>query len=987
MTPPHDGKGALQPSSSATLSGRRHHDSSHRLDTVTPVQKIVAHTPSSLASIEPKQSRVLFAVQNVIGALTCWVLLQLLSLQDALLAIGLVRWFVSCALMPRCRSVVDDMIVSPASNSSTFQNIQYYVSEESQKLLLHGSLYSLVGSSSQVSTTLPPVGRILLHTGARHTTGFQKAVASALASRLGASLLVVDETLLRAVSRATLGCDALDPSDGASGGVTGVLNTLLSFVLSGGRVACVWDVLTQVLTSAHAIQGALVVLVPDVESTLCGSFERWAAFQGAMAACTGHGSRPLVMLGGCSLLETAAASTGAGGLAPASLAGGCTVAAGEDDKVGPGHAKDSGSGYSPPQDESLSSLLPLAAELGLSLEERPDPRKVLSQIFPTRVQLLPPTDKAAAAQHMEQLQTDAASSGVTANHASLAALAAGCGIEVPPATAAIFTDHCLNSANWAKVLAWAVGLESARHQAKLLAQQAHRPQDGGSDAAASASQPTQRLQVLRRSISDSQLASSSSASGLPSPSLLHADPHEQPRKAELPSPGSTAGPAVSAPTAIDTSEAALPVTTYSKLSHEAIAQPTQVSQAALLYGIKMLRRSGGSIRGNVSIDNAYERRLIAEVIHPEAAGGGFKDVGALSAAKDALREAVQLPLQFPRLFSRGALARPCKGVLLFGPPGTGKTLLARAAAAECGAAFLAISPSTLASKWLGDGVRYVRALFTLAAKLSPCVIFIDEVDALLGKRNSHSEHEALREMKNELMAQWDGIRSATTGVAPRVMLLGATNRPGDLDDAVLRRFSRRLLCDLPDRAAREQILKVILDEEDLAADVSTSAIASATDGFSGSDLRQLCAAAAMIPVRQLLAASGKANALGILAGQSATVSLGSTPPATDSAQMSGAADHSADNDPLMQHRSQQQLQQLMVAEVVEEYEVTAAAAAAAEADPLRPLSAADFETAQRDVTPSVASDGSIMTELRAWDAQFGEGSKRRGWDSKLTYFT
>lgn len=88
-------------------------------------------------------------------------------------------------------------------------------------------------------------------------------------------------------------------------------------------------------------------------------------------------------------------------------------------------------------------------------------------------------------------------------------------------------------------------------------------------------------------------------------------------------------------------------------------------------------------------------------------------------------------------------------------------MLARAVAAECGASFLAIHPSAVASKWLGDGVRYVQAAFSLARKMAPCVIFFDEVDALLSRRNSHNEHESLREMKNEAMAQWDGIRSST----------------------------------------------------------------------------------------------------------------------------------------------------------------------------------------------------------------------------------
>ena len=114
--------------------------------------------------------------------------------------------------------------------------------------------------------------------------------------------------------------------------------------------------------------------------------------------------------------------------------------------------------------------------------------------------------------------------------------------------------------------------------------------------------------------------------------------------------------------------------------------------------------------------------------------------------------------------------RPCRGVLLFGPPGTGKTLLARAAAAECGASFLAIHPSTVASKWLGDGVRYMRAVFSLASKLSPCVLFIDEVDAMLAKRDSQREHEAHREIKNEFMAQWDGIRTGSSASIDRVGL-------------------------------------------------------------------------------------------------------------------------------------------------------------------------------------------------------------------------
>ena len=191
---------------------------------------------------------------------------------------------------------------------------------------------------------------------------------------------------------------------------------------------------------------------------------------------------------------------------------------------------------------------------------------------------------------------------------------------------------------------------------------------------------------------------------------------------------------------------------------------------------------------------------------PQDAGGGFADVGALHGAKEALREAVQLPLTHPQLFA-GPLGHACGGVLLFGPPGTGKSLLAYAAAAECGASVLVLSPANLMSKWLGDGVRLTRAAFTLAAKLAPCIIFVDEVDALLGRREG-GEHEALREMKNEFMQQWDGVRRS--GPAQRVTVLGATNRPQDLDEAVLRRFARRVFVHLPDTPTRAAVLHVLL---------------------------------------------------------------------------------------------------------------------------------------------------------------------------------
>jgi SpoVK/Ycf46/Vps4 family AAA+-type ATPase len=126
-------------------------------------------------------------------------------------------------------------------------------------------------------------------------------------------------------------------------------------------------------------------------------------------------------------------------------------------------------------------------------------------------------------------------------------------------------------------------------------------------------------------------------------------------------------------------------------------------------------------------EDEYEKALISAVIPPNEVGVKFDQIGALENVKAALKELVMLPLQRPELFCKGNLTRPCKGVLLFGPPGTGKTLLAKAVATEAGANFINITGSTITSKWFGDAEKLTKALFSLARKLSPAVIFVDEV--------------------------------------------------------------------------------------------------------------------------------------------------------------------------------------------------------------------------------------------------------------------
>ncbi|KAL6011322.1 hypothetical protein ACLOJK_001768 [Asimina triloba] len=368
---------------------------------------------------------------------------------------------------------------------------------------------------------------------------------------------------------------------------------------------------------------------------------------------------------------------------------------------------------------------------------------------------------------------------------------------------------------------------------------------------------------------------------------------------------------------------------------------------------------------DVVTENEFEKRLLADVIPPNDIGVTFDDIGALENVKDTLKELVMLPLQRPELFCKGQLTKlagmdvttigflkrnwlvsynPCKGILLFGPPGTGKTMLAKAVATEAGANFINISMSSITSKWFGEGEKYVKAVFSLASKIAPSVVFVDEVDSMLGRRENPGEHEAMRKMKNEFMVNWDGLR---TKDKERVLVLAATNRPFDLDEAVIRRLPRRpddpgwpfpwllglqknavldpcnfssfiwlnlmLMVNLPDAPNRAKILKVILAKEDLSPDVDLDAVSSMTDGYSGSDLK-------------LESDAERASAL----------ADGRPTPA-----LCGSGD-------------------------------------------IRPLSMEDFRYAHEQVCASVSSESANMNELLQWNELYGEGGSRR--KKSLSYF-
>ncbi|EFJ11944.1 hypothetical protein SELMODRAFT_182690 [Selaginella moellendorffii] len=246
--------------------------------------------------------------------------------------------------------------------------------------------------------------------------------------------------------------------------------------------------------------------------------------------------------------------------------------------------------------------------------------------------------------------------------------------------------------------------------------------------------------------------------------------------------------------------------------------------------------------------NSYEDMIACDVINPEDIDVTFDSIGGLEDVKSSLFELVILPLQRPELFAHGKLLGPQKGVLLYGPPGTGKTLLAKAIAKESRAVFINVRIATLMSKWFGDAQKLVTAVFSLAYKLQPSIIFIDEVDSFLGQRRA-TEHESMTHMKTEFMALWDGF---TTDQSARVMVLAATNRPWELDEAILRRLPRAFEVGMPDARQRASILRVILKDEAVEDEVNIDYLASLTENYSGSDLTELCKQAAYLPIRDLL---------------------------------------------------------------------------------------------------------------------------------------
>ena len=224
----------------------------------------------------------------------------------------------------------------------------------------------------------------------------------------------------------------------------------------------------------------------------------------------------------------------------------------------------------------------------------------------------------------------------------------------------------------------------------------------------------------------------------------------------------------------------------------------------------------------------------------------FDDVAGADEVKEELEEIVEF-LKMPKKFNEIGAKIP-KGVLLYGPPGTGKTLLARAVAGEAGVAFFSISGSDFVEMFVGVGASRVRDLFEQAKKNAPCIIFIDEIDAVGRQRGAGvgGGHDEREQTLNQLLVEMDGFNSNEG-----IIILAATNRPDILDPALLRpgRFDRQVTVDRPDVKGREEILKVHVRKKPLASDVDLAVIAKQTAGFTGADLANLVNEAALLSAR------------------------------------------------------------------------------------------------------------------------------------------
>lgn len=239
--------------------------------------------------------------------------------------------------------------------------------------------------------------------------------------------------------------------------------------------------------------------------------------------------------------------------------------------------------------------------------------------------------------------------------------------------------------------------------------------------------------------------------------------------------------------------------------------------------------------------------LVYNMSHEDPGNVSYSSIGGLAEQIRELREVIELPLMNPELFQRVGI-NPPKGCLLYGPPGTGKTLLARAVASQIEANFLKVVSSAIVDKYIGESARLIREMFNYARDHEPCVIFMDEIDAIGGRRFSEgtSADREIQRTLMELLNQMDGFDALG-----RVKIIMATNRPDTLDPALLRpgRLDRKIEIPLPNEQGRLEVLKIHAAPIAKHGEVDWEAVVKLSDGFNGADLRNVCTEAGLFAIR------------------------------------------------------------------------------------------------------------------------------------------
>lgn len=247
----------------------------------------------------------------------------------------------------------------------------------------------------------------------------------------------------------------------------------------------------------------------------------------------------------------------------------------------------------------------------------------------------------------------------------------------------------------------------------------------------------------------------------------------------------------------------------------------------------------------------HELAICSMAVDPETIDVTWKDIGGLDEEIQALQETVILPIIRRDAINtrRSKLVSFPKGVLLYGPPGCGKTMIAKATAKQSGFILLNIDISVLYDKWVGETPKFVSAIFSTAEKLGkycPVIIFVDEIDTLLSPRGS-GDHETSQQVKSIFMTKWDGLNTSES----KFLVIGATNLVDKIDSAVYRRMPLRIHIKLPDQANRHNILKTVLEGEELDSSVDIGQLSVASEGMSGSDLKEYCSQSCMVRFREI----------------------------------------------------------------------------------------------------------------------------------------